>query len=174
MRGVFLMVLLGAAMARAEARWPGEQRRLHLGVGARSLAGAMFQRGATFLVLEGQLFAVGALRLGDHHELRVQLGLSGGWPYSFEGETNVGVRVALSPRVALGVSGFVAWGLPSLRGGLEVPLSVRFGARRSHEVTLSVRGSAGAFNNITFAWWDLAHQAFAWSVEGSLGYTYFF
>lgn len=175
MRALSLVVLLASlpSLAQGEA-WPGEQRRFHLGLGLRGVGGAMFQRGATFLLLQSQAYVVGELRVGQHHAVRLQLAANAGWPGAFEGETNLSFRFGLTPRVMLGVGVFGVWGLFSLRGGVEVPLALRFGGRRAHELSLALRVSPGAFNNVTFVWWDFRAQAFALSVEGALGYAFFF
>lgn len=134
----------------------------------------MFQRGATFLLLQSQAYVAGELRVGRHHAVRLQLAATAGWPGAFEGETNLAFMFGLSPRFMLGIGVFGAWGIFSLRGGLEVPLVARFGGRRAHEISLAFRVSPGAFNNVTFVWWDFKSQAFALSIEGALGYTFFF
>ncbi|MFT3711057.1 MAG: hypothetical protein QM817_25805 [Archangium sp.] len=171
-----LVVLLSSlgALAADDDTWPGENRRFHVGVGLRGHGGAMFQRGATFLLLESDVYVAGELRVGKHHAIRLQLSFVAGWPNAAAGETNVSFRFGLTPRVSLGVGVFANWGIFSLRGGVEIPLAFRFGGRRAHEIGLSARVSPGVFNNVTFVWWDFSKQAFALSVEGTLGYTFFF
>lgn len=170
---VSLLVAL-PALAADDEPWPGESHRFHVGVGLRGHGGAMFQRGSTFLLLESQAYVAGELRVGKHHALRLQLAFAAGWPNAAAGETNLSFRFGLTPRVSLGVGVFGYWGLFAMRGGVEVPLALRFGGRRAHEVGVSLRVSPGVFNNVTFVWWDFSKQAFAFSVEGSLGYTFFF
>lgn len=175
MRAFCLLVLVSsAALAEDDEAWPGEKRRFHAGLGLRGIGGAMWQRGATFLLLESQAYVAGELRVGKHHAVRLQLAANAGWPGAFEGETNLSFRFGLTPRVMLGVGVFGIWGLFSLRGGVEIPLAFRFGGRRAHEISIAARVSPGAFNNVTFMWWDFKSQAFALSVEGALGYTFFF
>lgn len=169
MRTLWLVVVLSSLAATAK-----DDRRFRVGVGLRTHGGAMFQRGATFLLLQSQLFAAGEVRVGERHALRLQLGFVAGWPDAFAGETNVSFRFGLGARVTLGAGVFAYWGVPSLKGGLEVPLALRFGEQRTHELGLAVRATAGAFNNVTFVWWDFPNQYAAFSVEGSLGYTFFF
>jgi hypothetical protein len=174
MRALALLWVVFAHPARADGdAWPGEPRRFHLGAGYRALSGVMVQRDAPFLVLESQLFAAFDLRVGAQHTLRLQVGLNAGWPHAFGGETNLSFRFLLSPRVSLGVGAFGHWSLFALRGGLELPLSLRFGGRHVHELSLFARVGAGVFNNVTFAWWDFPRQYFALTVDGGLGYAFF-
>lgn len=165
MKTLLLLTLLSAS---------GDDRRVRFGLGLRTHSGAMFQRDATFLLLQSQLVVAGEVRVGQNNALRLQLGFAAGWPDAFAGETNLSFRFGLSEHVRLGVGVFAYVGVPSLKGGLELPLTYRFGGKRTHEVGLSVRATAGVFNNITFTWWDFERQFVAFTVEGSLGYTFFF
>lgn len=161
---------LSTAPAPAAPAW--EDRRVHAGFGLRTHGGAMFQRDTTFLLAETELFGALDVRLFGATSLRVQLGFAAGWPNSVAGETNVSLRFALGERLTLGVGVFGAWSLYAMRGGVEVPLTLRFGRR--HELTFALRASPGVYDNVTFYWYDLRKQFFALSLDAAVGYAFFF
>jgi hypothetical protein len=171
---VALSLFLLSAAPEATTPWPGEASRVHFGIGYRAHGGVMLQRGAPFLLLESELLVALDVKLPHQHSLRVQLGVAAGWPNALAGETNVSLRLALSPRWSWGLGVFGSWGLFALRGGLEVPISARLGDTRRHELTLALRLSPGAYNNVSFVWWDFPRQYFAFSADATLGYTFFF
>jgi hypothetical protein len=153
--------------------WPGEERRVRFGVGPRVHAGVMMD-GVAFLVLQSEVLVALSVRLWKHDELRVQLGIAGGAPDIFGGETNISWRHALDPRYSIGAGFFVYWGAPSYRGGLEVIGAMRLGARRRHEVSLSLRVSGGVFNPTTYQWYQLQYLQPAYGADAAVGYTFFF
>nr|UXE44858.1 hypothetical protein Hi04_10k_c3807_00023 [uncultured bacterium] len=121
---------------------PPPERRVRFAVGGRLHGGFMLQRSSVFLLAQSEVcFAVRLKVRGD--ELRLQLGLLLGYPDLFGGETNVSFRRALSDRVSLGVGAFAFWGAPSYFGGVELPLAMRLGSARRHEVSIALRVRAG-------------------------------
>jgi len=153
--------------------WPGEEKRVRFGVGPRVFAGVMMDR-VPFLVLQSEVLAALSVRLWKHDELRVQLGLAGGAPDIFGGETNISWRHALDPRYSIGAGFFVYWGAPSYRGGVELVGAMRLGARRRHEVSLSLRASGGVFNPTTYQWYQFQYLQPAYGADAAVGYTFFF
>ncbi len=162
------------APAEAFDAWPGEQKRFHAGVGAALHVGVMVQRGVPFVLSQSEGYVAFSIRLIRHDELRVHVGIAGGIPDLFGGETNVSYRHHLSPRLSFGVGVFGYWGAPSFRLGVEVPLALRLGATRRHELSVALRFHAGVFNNSTYVWWDWPRLAFAYATDLAVAYTFFF
>ena len=106
--------------------------------------------------------------------IRDRVGFAGGYPDTVAGESNVGFRWALNQRFTVGISAVALWGFWSLRGGFEVPLSLRLGSSRRHELTLALRCTTGVYNNNTFVWYDFAKQRFALAGDVALGYSFIF
>jgi hypothetical protein len=154
--------------------WAGEQRRVHFGLGLRVHGGLMSSGGAPLWLLQSELLLMLSIRLRGHDELRVQLGLGPGYPDTFGGETNVTFHHAFSPRVSLGIGGFVYWGFWSIRLGVEAPLIIRLGSSRRHLLLLALRVHAGVFNNLPILAWSLASQRFAVAADLALGYAFQF
>lgn len=153
--------------------WAGEHRRVHAGVGARVHGGLVDSNGFPLWALQSEIFGTLNIRLRGHDELRVQLGLSGGWPDSMGGETNVSFHHSFNPRVSLGIGGFVYLGVWSLRAGVEVPLIIRSTSRR-HQLIIGVRLQTGVFNNVAITGWKLTNQRFALAGGVALGYAFQF
>src|SRR5262245_53847977 len=152
--------------------WPLEGRRIHYGVGARVHAGVLESVNAPRLLLQSEFTFFVTFRVFGHHEWRWGVGLAAGWPDTVAGETNVSFRFHLSPRLSIGAGAFTYWGFWSMRGGLEVPLALRLGANRRHEITLTVRGGAGAYNNtISFVWYDFKALRPAFTFDAVVGYS---
>jgi hypothetical protein len=171
------LVLSFVAAADVEEKldeWPGEARRVHVGLGYRAHVGLMESQRTPFLVLQSELLGALICRLGDHDELRIQVGFAAGYPDTFAGESNVSFRWALNQRVAIGAGVVALWGFWSLRAGTEVPLSIRLGGSRRHELTVAVRTTTGVYNNSTFVWYDFAKQRFAIAVDLTVGYSFIF
>src|SRR5438874_1837777 len=87
--------------------WAGEERTVHFDVGVRVHGGIMDAGGYPLWILQSEILGILSIRLHVHDELRVQLGLSGGWPDTAGGESSVSFLHSLSPRVAVGIGGFV-------------------------------------------------------------------
>ena len=154
--------------------WPGEERRAHFGVGYRGHLGLMASQDTPFLVLQSELLGLMTVRVGPHNELRVEVGFATGWPDTFAGESNVSFRWALNPHVAVGIGAVAFWGFWSMRGGVEVPLAIRFGGGRRSEITVALRCIAGVYNNDTFVWYDFKMQRFAIAADLVVGYSFIF
>lgn len=163
-----------AAPEPAADEWIGEARRVHYGLGAKVHWGLMQSQGAPYLYLQSELAAFLNIRVFGHHEWRVGIGIAAGWPDTFAGESNVSFRFNLSPRFSVGVGLNTFLSLWSIRGGLEVPLAFRFGPTRRHEISLTLRGTAGVFNGSTFAWWNFRSQRLMWGGDAVLGYSAIF
>ena len=104
----------------------------------------------------------------------MQLELDGGIPDFFGGESQLSYRFYLRPWLSVGGALVFYIGAPSFRLGAEVPVAVRLGSRRQHEIGASLRFTGGVFNNTTFVWWDLGRQRPAITAELTAGYTYLF
>jgi hypothetical protein len=104
----------------------------------------------------------------------VQLEISGGIPNWLGGETNISYRWPVTQRIWLGVGVPFFIGLAGFRAGVEIPLTVRLGASRRHEVGLALRSTFGMFNNSTFKWYDFKSQRFALTADAALSYTFLF
>jgi hypothetical protein len=154
--------------------WPGEARRVHFGVGYRGHLGMMESERTPFLVLQSELLGLMTVRLGHHNELRVQVGFSAGYPDTFAGESNVSFRWAVNRAVSVGVGVLAFWGFWSMRGGAELPIAIRFGPNRHHEITIALHVTAGVYNNETFFWYDFPRQRFAISGDLVAGYSFIF
>jgi hypothetical protein len=154
--------------------WAGEQKRFHFGVGAALHVGFMVQRGVLFVLSQSEAYAAFSIRLIRHDELRVHVGIAAGIPDLFGGETNISYRHHVTPRFSFGIGVFGYWGAPSFRLGVEVPLALRLGATRRHEISVALRFHAGVFNNSTYVWYDFPRLAFAYATDLAVAYTFFF
>lgn len=155
--------------------WPLEGRLIHYGVGARVHAGVLESVNAPRLLLQSEFMFFISIRAFSHHEFRAAIGVAGGWPDTVAGETNLSFRWHLSPRFAIGVGTFTYWGFWSMRVGAEVPIAIRLGSNRRHEITFTVRGTGGLYNNtITFVWYDFRALRPAWSLDAAIGYAAIF
>ncbi|MBK7863327.1 MAG: hypothetical protein IPJ65_32950 [Archangiaceae bacterium] len=173
------LTLLAADVTTLEPdpnEWPGEgERRTHFGIGARVHAGALDSVGGAALLLLSEVTGFVSVRVVGHHEVRVGWGLLAGWPDTVAGESNLSFRFNLTPRFSVGAGLFSFIGFYSLRGGVELPVGLRFGPTRRHEITFSVRAEAGGFNRgITFAWYDFEHLSFAYALSAMVGYSAIF
>jgi hypothetical protein len=154
--------------------WAGENRRVHIGVGALVHGGFMDSGGYALWMLQSELIGIVSIRVRVHDELRIQLGLAAGYPDSFGGEANVSFLHSLSPRVSIGIGGFAFLGIWSLRVGVEVPLVIRIGSSRRHNFIVGLRLQTGVFNNVTLPSWVLSQQRFAFAGDVVLGYAFLF
>lgn len=161
-------------VAPSEAEWAGEERRVHASVGARLHGGLIDSNGFPLWALQTELFGALSIRLRGHDELRIQLGVRVGWPDSWGGESNVSWLHALSPTLSLGIGGFAFLGVWSWRAGIEVPLIIRLGSSRRHQVIAGVRLHTGAFNNVPMPQWKLTNQRFAFAGDVAFGYAFQF
>jgi len=147
---------------------------LHYGIGARFHSGLMESQGAPYLYLQSEITFFITLRAFDKHEFRAGVGLAAGWPDTLAGESNVSLRFNLTRHFSIGVGTNAFWSFWSMRGGLEVPFAIRLGENRRHEISLTLRGTAGVFNGSTFAWWDFKHQHAMFGGDAVLGYSAIF
>jgi hypothetical protein len=154
--------------------WAGENRRVHLGVGALVHGGFMDSGGYPLWILQSELVGIMSIRVKVHDELRIQLGLAGGYPDSVGGEANVSFLHSLSPRLSVGIGGFAFLSLWSLRVGVEVPLVLRVGSSRRHNFIVALRLHTGVFNNVTLTSWTLGQQRFAFAGDVAAGYAFLF
>ena len=178
MTAVMVAFLLCAAeeqtvTAPGPEAWPQEHRRVHVGAGVRVHGGVLASGLYPLYVLQTEVFGSLNIRLWAHEELRVQLGLSGGWPDLWGGETNVSFHHALNERVSLGLGGFVYLGAWSMRAGLELPIIIRSSSRR-HQLVIAFRLHTGVFNTVPVTAWRVNHQRFAAAGDLALGYTFQF
>ncbi len=155
-------------------RWPGEKRRVRFGVGTRLHAGILLQQGSPSLVLQSEVLGALSIRVRAHDELRIQFGIALGYPDIAGGESSVTYRHHLNLRWSIGVGGFIYWGVPSLRGGIEVPIAFRLGATRRHEISVALRVNGGIYNASSFVWWDFKRQLPAFGAEAAIGYVFIF
>lgn len=163
-----------ASPETAADEWPGEGRRVHFGIGARVHSGVLSTLGNPYLLVQSELLGVISIRVFGHHEWRVQFGIAAGWPDTLAGESSTSFRFHLTPRWSVGVGAVAYWGFWSMRGGLEVPISIRLGATRRHEISLVLRTTAGVFNSSTLAWYDLKNQRFAIAGDAAVAYSFIF
>lgn len=155
--------------------WPGEGRRVHYGIGARVHGGFHESVGARRMLLQSEFTFFTSIRLFGHHELRIGVGIAAGWPDTLAGETNISFRFHLSPRISIGAGAFTYLGFWSMRAGLEVPLAIRLGKNRRHEIMVAVRGMGGGYNNtISFAWYHLEDLRLVLGAELLVGYAAIF
>ena len=155
--------------------WPGEGRRVHWGIGARVHAGYLESIKVPRLIFTSEFTFFTSVRVFGHHEWRIGVGVAAGWPDTAAGETNVSFRFHLTPRISIGAGLFTYIGFYSIRAGLEVPLSIRLGSNRRHEINVTLRGMAGGYNNtITFAWYRLDDLSFAIGGDVVVGYSLIF
>ncbi|MBL8954084.1 MAG: hypothetical protein JNK82_25130 [Myxococcaceae bacterium] len=155
--------------------WPLEGRRVHYGIGARVHGGVVESVNAYRMALQSEFAFFVSFRVMGHHEWRWGVGAVAGWPDLAGGATNVSFRYHLNPRFSVGAGAFTYLGFSSMFAGLEVPLSIRLGSNRRHEVSLSFRGGAGAYNNgVTIAWYDFKALRPAWTLDAVLGYSAIF
>jgi hypothetical protein len=169
-----LLTADGDVVVSAPEPWAGEDSRVHFGVGYRAHVGLMESEGTPFLVLQSELLGQLGIRLGDHNELRIQIGFAAGYPDTLAGESNVSFRWALGRHLYIGAGAVAFWGLWSMRAGTELPISIRLGASRQHELTIALRATTGVYNNNTFVWYDFKEQRFAISGEVAVGYAFIF
>lgn len=155
-------------------RWKGEEKRVHVGIGLRAHVGLMETQGAPILLAASGMFVGVNVRTFRHQEACVSFELTGGFPDTIAGETLITYRFHLTPRFAIGAGVIFLWGFWSFRGGVEVPFTVRLGESRRHELGLAVRGTAGAYNNSTYVWWDFERQRPAFTLDGAITYTFLF
>jgi len=156
------------------ARWQGEHKRVHWGLGLRAHVGLMQQATTPFLLVQSGLLAFVSVRTFGHQEAIAQVELSGGLPDTVAGESLFAYRFHLTPRFSIGAGLILFWGFWSLRTGIEVPFAIRLGESRRHEVGLAVRATAGVYNNVTFVWWDFGKQRFAGAFDAALTYAFIF
>lgn len=154
--------------------WAGEQKRVHLIVGQRLNGGAMMQQNVPAILVQGGLLIGLNVRTFGHQEASVSFVLSGSLVDTVLGETLVSYRFHLTPRFSVGAGLVFLWGFWSFRGGVEIPFAIRIDEKRKHELGLTLRGTAGGYNNSTFVWWDFAKHKPAGTIEGALTYTFVF
>ncbi len=154
--------------------WASEHKRVHFGFGLRAHGGLMTQLQAPVLLVQSGLNAFVSVRTFGHQEAFASFELSGGLPDTVAGETLLGYRVHLTPRFSIGAGVILFWGFWSMRAGLEVPFAIRIGDSRRHELGIALRGTAGAYNNSTFVWWDFEKQRPAFTLDAAITYAFLF
>jgi hypothetical protein len=97
-----------------------------------------------------------------------------GIPDLFGAESSVTYRHHLNLRWSIGVGGFVYWGAPSFRGGVEIPVAFRLGATRRHEISAALRLNGGVSNASGLEWWVFKQLRPAFGAELAIGYTFIF
>jgi len=153
--------------------WPLEgTRRTRFIVGARVHGGMLMSVNAPRMILQSEFMFFVSFRVMAHHEWRWGIGLFAGYPDLAGGSTTVSFRYHLNPRLSVGLGAFTHWGVSSMVGGLEVPIAVRLGSNRRHEITLAFRGGAGAYNNSAYiAWYFFNQLRPAWTLDAVVGYA---
>ncbi len=155
-------------------QWAGENKRVHWGLGLRAHVGLMQQGSISNLLVQSGLIAFVSVRTFGHQEAAISFELSGGIPDTVSGETLITYRFHLTPRFSVGAAAIFFWGFWSLRGGVEVPFTIRLGDSRRHEIGLALRTTAGVYNNVTYVWWDFEKQRFAIAADFAVTYAFIF